>query len=229
MAPFLDLSSWERFHPIFESWNENDPRERETKTWLLHLRKVNAQRLGLFKNELYNLLKNDDKDDSNTPPGSLSPTPFPSKPYPLIYSLASVRPKMYSLQLCSSDDDPSQIVDTPDAMCIRRLKGLARRTVKAQIRHENYLQCLRTAIPQRHAMYNIRSFEHQLYITRTSKVSLSAFEDKRQWYSPLHSFAYRVSSDGHTLKRICFYEDADLGIDTSNTPNNNDFSQVETV
>ena len=227
MAFYIDWSSYERFHPIFECWDENIPHERQMKTWLLHLREARAGTLGLFKNELNNLLKVDEEAPNANDPVSSPLSQPPSKPYPLIYSLASVRPKMYSLQICSSQDTPSQIEDKPGSLSIRRLKGIGRRTVRRQLRHENYLRCLRTAIPQRHAMVNIRSFRHKLYITRTSKISLSAFEDKREWYSPLHSFPYRNKSKGDILKKVRFYEDSDLEI-TNYTPNE-ESSQIDTV
>ena len=125
--------------------------------------------------------------------------------FSMIKQAVCLRPKMYSLDLTMVNT--TQNVESD--LSIRRAKGVSRRTVTKSIRHENYLNCLRTGMPQRHQMTCIRSMEQKLYIVNITKKSLS-FCTKRYFYSMSHSWPLRNSTQSGSLKKVQFYEDRDI-------------------
>ena len=77
---------------------------------------------------------------------------------------------------------------------VKKAKGIGRAVTKNEITFEDYQRVLETTLPQRHAMNTIRSKDHNLYIQKLEKTSLSLFEDKRYWLSHYVSVPY-----GHPL------------------------------
>ena len=206
LSNFIDFASFEIEHPVFTCWDETIESERCVKQRLLELRTINKGRLGLFKNELFEV----GKGETGTTDQSI----------PLIREAVCLRPKLYSLDIAMTNTTH----DVQSDLSIRRAKGVSRRTVTNFIRHDSYLKCLRTAMPQRHRMTNIRSLNQQIYIAHITKKSLSSFCTKRWWYAPSHSWPLRNSSLPGSLRKVKFYEDQDVF-----DHQNDNVSDVETV
>ena len=77
---------------------------------------------------------------------------------------------------------------------VKKAKGIGRAVTKNEISFADYQRVLETKLPQRHAMTTIRSKEHNLYIQKIEKTSLSLFDDKRYWLTHFDSVPY-----GHPL------------------------------
>ena len=77
---------------------------------------------------------------------------------------------------------------------VKKAKGIGRSVTKNEITFKDYQRVLETTLPQRHAMTTIRSKDHNLYIQKLEKTSLSLFEDKRYWLDHYVSVPY-----GHPL------------------------------
>ena len=73
---------------------------------------------------------------------------------------------MYSIKL----DDGSEK---------KTAKGIVRNVIKNHLKHENYKQILETGEKMNSTMKMIRSFDHSIYTVNVTKVSLSAYDDKR--------------------------------------------------
>lgn len=58
------------------------------------------------------------------------------------------------------------------------MKGVTKAAQK-RFTHERFLKCLETQLPERAPNYRIRSDRHQLFTTRSNKLCLSAYDDKR--------------------------------------------------
>lgn len=210
---FLDYASYEENHPIFTCWDESIESERRVKQELMELRRKNKGKLGYFKNEMFEL----GKGVSGTTDQSIAH----------IREGIFLRPKMYSLDIAMSNT--TQDVQTD--LSIRRAKGVSRLTVTTDIRHDSYLKCLQTGMPQRHRMTNIRSLEQQLYIAHITKKSLSSFCTKRWWYSPSHSWPFRMDNfrSAGSLRKVQFYEDQDVFEPQKNADDDKPWAKVETV
>ena len=83
-----------------------------------------------------------------------------------ISEFIGLRSKMYSIKL---DDDSEK----------KTAKGIARNIIKNNLKHENYKQILDTGQRMTSSMKMIRSFDHSIYTVNVTKVSLSAYDDKR--------------------------------------------------
>ncbi|MGI9555413.1 MAG: endonuclease domain-containing protein [Cyanophyceae cyanobacterium] len=82
-----------------------------------------------------------------------------------ITDFVGLRAKMYSF-VCSGDEK-------------KRAKGVKRKVVENNIRHDDYVNVLETAGQMYHTMNFIRSFQHELYSTTINKKSIGAYDDKR--------------------------------------------------
>ena len=83
-----------------------------------------------------------------------------------ICEFIGLRSKMYSIKL---DDDSEK----------KTAKGIVRNVIKKYLKHENYKQILETGGRMNSSMKMIRSFDHKIYTVNVTKVSLSAYDDKR--------------------------------------------------
>ena len=83
-----------------------------------------------------------------------------------ICEFIGLRSKMYSIKL----DDGSEK---------KTAKGIVRNVIKNHLKHENYKQILETGEKMNSTMKMIRSFDHKIYTVNVTKVSLSAYDDKR--------------------------------------------------
>ena len=78
-----------------------------------------------------------------------------------------LRSKMYSLLV--NKDKPSK----------RTAKGVKRRYVEKKVRHEMYVNTLRTLVSTRANFVNFRSQSHTIQTVNFSRICLSAYDDKR--------------------------------------------------
>ena len=83
-----------------------------------------------------------------------------------ICEFIGLRSKMYSIKL---DDDSEK----------KTAKGIVRNVIKKHLKHENYKQILDSGGRMNSSMKMIRSFDHDIYTVNVTKVSLSAYDDKR--------------------------------------------------
>jgi len=59
------------------------------------------------------------------------------------------------------------------------VKGIAKHVTKQKIRHKHYKQCLFHQEQQMASMKQLRSFQHNIFSIKTSKIGLSPFDNKR--------------------------------------------------
>ena len=83
-----------------------------------------------------------------------------------ICEFIGLKSKMYSIKV---DDDSEK----------KTAKGVVRNVIKTHLKHENYKQILETGERMSSNMKMIRSFDHDIYTMNVTKVSLSAYDDKR--------------------------------------------------
>jgi len=94
-----------------------------------------------------------------------------------ISEYVGLRPKLYSMRLDRADYITR--ADNSIKMETKKAKGTARSVVKNEITFNDYVQTLNTGQSMRHSQANFRTQAHQIYTTRTTKTSLSAFDNKR--------------------------------------------------
>ena len=83
-----------------------------------------------------------------------------------ICEFIGLRSKMYSIKL---DDDSEK----------KTAKGIVRNVIKNHLKHDNYKSILETGEMTNSSMKMIRSFDHDIYTVNVTKISLSAYDDKR--------------------------------------------------
>ena len=83
-----------------------------------------------------------------------------------ICEFIGLRSKMYSIKL---DDDSEK----------KTAEGIVRNVIKNHLKHDNYKQISETGERMNSSMKMIRSFDHSIYFVNVTKVSLSAYDDKR--------------------------------------------------
>ena len=83
-----------------------------------------------------------------------------------IYEFIGLRSKMYSIKL---DDDSEK----------KTAKGIVRNVIKNHLKHAQYKHILDTGERMTSSMKMIRSFDHDIYTVNVTKISLSAYDDKR--------------------------------------------------
>jgi hypothetical protein len=93
-----------------------------------------------------------------------------------------LKPKMYSVLPAGHDpktpDDPDS-EDPKKKHGIQKAKGVKKCVVKRELRHDKFLECLRTRKLTRHDMYGLRSYDHQIYLERVNKIGLNPYDNKR--------------------------------------------------
>ena len=101
---------------------------------------------------------------------------------------AGLRSKVYSLVHEGSDK----------AMIEKKVaKGVQRSTIRNNLKHEMFRDCVENGILIRSTMTSIRSDHHELNTIRMNKISLSSFDDKRyileNGYDTLAHGHYKIS------------------------------------
>lgn len=100
-----------------------------------------------------------------------------------------LRAKMYSFQYAVREktriENCTIITNTIEEK--RVAKGIAKATIKRDLRHEMYRECLFEERNRMCEMSSIRSERHQLYVYTINKSGLSAFNDKRYIQWPRHA------------------------------------------
>lgn len=81
-----------------------------------------------------------------------------------IYEFVGLKSKMYSISYGTTDK--------------KRAKGINKSTVR-EITHKDYYSILHSNSCTKHDMRRITNHLHQMYTVELSKISLSAFDDKR--------------------------------------------------
>ena len=74
----------------------------------------------------------------------------------------------------------------------KTLKGVSKVVVKKEISHKDYQEVLQDNKPKTRIVTSIRSFNHQLYTFKQSKVALTSFYDKEVMIDSIncHPFGY---------------------------------------
>lgn len=101
-----------------------------------------------------------------------------------INEFVGLRSKMYSF-LCDNKEE-------------KRAKGIAKATVKKDLKHECYKNTLFDETSMVSSMSSLRSHKHELYGETIQKTGLSAFDDKRYLLDAVKSYAYghyKISKD----------------------------------
>lgn len=93
-----------------------------------------------------------------------------------ISEFVGLRSKMYSF-LCNDKEE-------------KRAKGIAKATVKKELKHGHYKNTLFNETSMVSSMSSLRSHKHQLFGETIQKTGLSAFDDKRFLIDAVHSYAY---------------------------------------
>ena len=88
------------------------------------------------------------------------------------------RPKLYSLKY--SDGSGEKI----------KFKGLKKYIVEQELEYNDFEKRLEGIILPLHQMHNIQAKMFELYVEKSTKVSLCINETKRKWVSLNKSFAY---------------------------------------
>ncbi|XP_053380054.1 uncharacterized protein LOC123531918 [Mercenaria mercenaria] len=103
-----------------------------------------------------------------------------------ISEFIGLRSKMYSF-LCNGKEE-------------KRAKGVAKVTVKKDLKHDCYKNTLFDETNTVSTMHSLRSHRHELFGETTQKISLSAVDDKRFLMDAVRSYAYghfKIASDSN--------------------------------
>ena len=112
-----------------------------------------------------------------------------------ICEFIGLRSKMYSIKL---DDDSEK----------KTAKGIVRNVIKNHLKHAQYKQILDTGERMTSSMKMIRSFDHDIYTVNVTKISLSAYDDKRFIQDDgISSYAY-----GHCAIPSCVKQEVDIRV-----------------
>ena len=93
-----------------------------------------------------------------------------------IKEFVGLRSKMYSILVGNEEEK-------------KTAKGITA-AAKKNFKHESYLQCLQDEVVLMASMHQIRSFKHELYTIRMTKIGLSPYDDKRFLCDSINSLAY---------------------------------------
>jgi hypothetical protein len=95
-----------------------------------------------------------------------------------IQEFAGLGSKMYSFRTFQNEE-------------MKRAKGVKKATLKNDIIHQDYVQCLFGGQTMRHLMHTFRSENHDIYSLEQNKVSLRPYDDKRYLLEDgITSYAY---------------------------------------
>ena len=80
--------------------------------------------------------------------------------------MVALRPKSYAFH-------------TSNNVVVKKSKGVKRNVLERDISFNDFKDCLMNHIPLTQTMRGIQSFNHHIYSMENSKLSLSAYDDKR--------------------------------------------------
>ena len=83
-----------------------------------------------------------------------------------IVEFAGLRPKSYSF--CTDNNFE-----------VKKAKGVKQSVVKRDMSFNDFKNCVMNHIPSIHTMRGIQSFNHHIFSIEQTKLSLSAYDDKR--------------------------------------------------
>ena len=98
----------------------------------------------------------------------------------IITKFISLKSKMYSFITEENEQERRSF----------KLKGVHYSIINNDIKFENFLDCLNNHTIYEHEFNNIRSFQHKLFTSKQSKISLSAYDDKRYLLNNISSVPY---------------------------------------
>ena len=96
----------------------------------------------------------------------------------VVHPIFFLRPKLYALKY--SDGSGDKI----------KFRGLKKSIVDQELNYDSFERRLEGVILPHHQMHNIRMKLFQLYVEKSSKVSLCLNETKRKWVGLNTSYAY---------------------------------------
>ena len=83
-----------------------------------------------------------------------------------IVEFAGLRAKMYSIKTCTGLEK-------------KTAKGVSRSTIRHDLKHDMFVECVKSGKTTTCVNRSIRSFNHQVYSIRQEKLALCSFDDKR--------------------------------------------------
>jgi hypothetical protein len=90
------------------------------------------------------------------------------------------KPEDFEKELEEEDLKKSQgIKDWQKKHGTQKAKGVKRSTIKRELRHDKYRECLENKQITRHNMYGLRAYNHEIYLERVNKIGLNPFDNKR--------------------------------------------------
>ena len=114
-------------------------------------------------------------------------------PLSSLQNLICLRPKLYcfkSIAIDSWNDDQTFNPKKEEVKTTIACKGVDKNTQKTKLSFDLYQSVFDSELPLRHDNISIRSYDHQLYIVKTNKTSLSLYEDKRWWKDKYTSYPF---------------------------------------
>ena len=99
-----------------------------------------------------------------------------------IAEVVAIRAKMYSVLPVGHDPKTPEKPEEEEPgkkHGIQKAKGVKRTTIKRELRHDKYRECLETKQITRHDMYGLRAYNHEIYLERINKIGLNPFDNKR--------------------------------------------------
>ena len=103
----------------------------------------------------------------------------------LMTEFLALNPKVYSINYQSIDEFNEVKVKNK-----KTLKGVSKTVVKKEISHKDYEEVMNTSKSIKRDVTSIRSFNHQIYTFKQSKVALTAFYDKMQMIDKINCVPY---------------------------------------
>ena len=107
----------------------------------------------------------------------------------VITHLISLSPKLYSYTYVTPTYQSGQVVEYEEKST-QKCKGLARATIRNNVRHQDYIDVLDTTKPKRFSMRLITSQNHVLYLLEIEKTGLGLHDTKRFWISKYDSVPF---------------------------------------
>ena len=89
----------------------------------------------------------------------------------IITEFIALNPKVYSINYCTN-------LENTEIKNKKTLKGIAKPTVKNEIKHDNYVNVLNKNENETRNVCSLRSFNHELFTYTQKKIALCSWYDK---------------------------------------------------
>src|SRR6185295_12729760 len=99
-----------------------------------------------------------------------------------IAEVVALRAKMYSVLPVGHDSKTPENPNNEDSSKkhgIQKAKGVKRSVIKRELRHDKFVECLKSKKLTRHDMYGLRSYDHEIYLEKVNKIGLNPYDNKR--------------------------------------------------